>query len=149
MKAITTGNPPPNSQKAKQQTREKVNLLKRKVFHLRWLFRVEMERRVVESQPPPGKPKASVEGKSSTPSGPPPPKATPARPGKLPKQCAYFASEGGCQKGDKCMYLHEMENVRRKPALTEDVTKLEARAKTNPTLRPSSKAPAKPLLPFQ
>ena len=74
---------------------------------------------------------------------PPPPKATPSKPAQIAKQRAYFAAESGCQKGDKCMYLQEMENGRPKPALPEDVARLEARAKTNPALRPPSKAPDK------
>ena len=41
------------------------------------------------------------------------------------------------------MYLHEMEAGKPKPALPEDVAKLEARAKSNPSLRPPSKPPAK------
>ena len=34
------------------------------------------------------------------------------------------------------MYLHELEGGKPKPALPEDVAKLEARAKSNPSLRP-------------
>ena len=45
----------------------------------------------------------------ATSSSTPQPKAAVSRPGKIPRQCAYFASEGGCQKGEKCLYLHEME----------------------------------------
>ena len=41
------------------------------------------------------------------------------------------------------MYLHELENGKPKPALPEDVAKLEARAKSNPSLRPPSKPPPK------
>ena len=41
------------------------------------------------------------------------------------------------------MYLHEMEAGKPKPALPEDVAKLEARAKSNPLLRPPSKPPPK------
>ena len=41
------------------------------------------------------------------------------------------------------MYLHEMEAGKPKPALPEDVAKLEARAKSNPSLRPPSKPPPK------
>ena len=41
------------------------------------------------------------------------------------------------------MYLHEMEAGKPKPALPEDVAKLEARAKVNLLLRPSSKPPPK------
>ena len=37
------------------------------------------------------------------------------------------------------MYSHEMEGGKPKPALPEDVAKLEARAKSNPSLRPPSK----------
>ena len=73
----------------------------------------------------------------------PSPKAGVSRPGKIPKQCAYFASSGGCTRGDKCMYLHELEGGKPKPALPEDVAKLEARAKSNPSLRPPSKPPPK------
>ena len=67
--------------------------------------------------------------------------------GKIPRQCAYCASEGGCQKGEKCLYLHEMEGGRPKPACPEDVAKLEARAKANPALRPPSKPPVKATMP--
>ena len=56
------------------------------------------------------------------------------KPDKIPRQCAYFASEGGCQRGEKCLCLHEMEGGRPKPAPPEDVAKLEARAKVNPAL---------------
>ena len=80
---------------------------------------------------------------SSTTSATPQAKATVGRPGKIPKQCAYFASPGGCTRGDKCMYLHEMEAGKPKPALPEDVAKLEARAKSNPSLRPPSRPPPK------
>ena len=45
------------------------------------------------------------------------------KPGKIPKQCAYFASPGGCVRGEKCLYLHEMEAGKPKPALPEDVAK--------------------------
>ena len=45
------------------------------------------------------------------------------------------------------MYLHEMEAGKPKPALPEDVAKLEARAKSNPSLRPPSKLPVKPTSP--
>ena len=81
----------------------------------------------------------------STSTTPVTPQAKPmlSKPGKIPRQCAYFASPGGCQRGDKCMYLHEMEAGKPKPALPEDVAKLEARAKSNPFLRPPSKPPAK------
>ena len=41
------------------------------------------------------------------------------------------------------MYLHEMEAGKPKPALPKDVAKLEARAKSNPCLRPPSKPPPK------
>ena len=41
------------------------------------------------------------------------------------------------------MYLHEMENGKPKQALPEDVAKLEARAKSNPSLRQPSKPPPK------
>ena len=41
------------------------------------------------------------------------------------------------------MYPHEMEAGKPKPASPEDVTKLEARAKSNPSLRPPSKPPPK------
>ena len=41
------------------------------------------------------------------------------------------------------MYLHDMEAGKPKPALPEDVAKLEARAKSNPSLRPPSKPPPK------
>ena len=41
------------------------------------------------------------------------------------------------------MYLHEMEAGKPKPALAEDVAKLEARAKSNPSLRPPPKPPPK------
>ena len=41
------------------------------------------------------------------------------------------------------MYLHEMEAGKPKPALPEDVAKMEARAKSNPSLRPPSKPPPK------
>ena len=99
---------------------------------------------------------SSGAGKSSTSTGTsrpvttpstPQPKAAVSRPGKIPRQCAYVASEGGCQKGDKCLYLHEMEGGRPKPALPEDVAKLEARAKANPALRPPSKPPVKATVP--
>ena len=66
-----------------------------------------------------------------------------SKPGKIPRQCAYFASPGGCVRGEKCMYLHEMEAGKPKPGLPEDVAKLEARAKSNPSLRPPSKPPPK------
>ena len=68
---------------------------------------------------------------TAAPSMTPQPKPMLSKPGKIPRQCAYFASEGGCQKGEKCMYLHEMEGGKPKPALPEDVAKLEARAKVN------------------
>ena len=73
----------------------------------------------------------------------PQPKPMLTKPGKIPKECAYFASPGGCQRGEKCMYLHEMEAGKPKPALPEDVARLEARAKVNPALRPPSKPPPK------
>ena len=41
------------------------------------------------------------------------------------------------------MYLHELEAGKPKPALPEDVARLEARAKSNPSLRPPSKPPPK------
>ena len=41
------------------------------------------------------------------------------------------------------MYLREMEAGKPKSALREDVAKLEARAKSNPSLRPPSKPPPK------
>ena len=94
---------------------------------------------VPKSNPPTGPTPAS----SSTTPATPQPKATVGKPGKIPKQCAYFASPGGCTRGDKCMYLHEMEAGKPKPALPEDVAKLEARAKSNPSLRPPSKPPPK------
>ena len=95
---------------------------------------------VPKSIPPMGSTQAS--SSSSNPVTPSP-KAGVSKPGKIPKQCAYFASPGGCTRGDKCMYLHEMEGGKPKPALPEDVAKLEARAKSNPSLRPPSKPPPK------
>ena len=78
-----------------------------------------------------------------TPSVTPQAKPMLSKPGKIPRQCAYFASEGGCQKGEKCTYLHETEGGKPKAALPDDVAKLEARAKVNPALRPPSKPPTK------
>ena len=75
------------------------------------------------------------------------PRASTGKPGKIPRQCAYFASEGGCQKGDTCLYLHEMEGGRPKPATPEDVARLQARAKVSPALRPPSKPPVKATMP--
>ena len=60
---------------------------------------------------------------TSAPSTTPQPKPMVSKPGKIPRQCAYFASPGGCQRGEKCMYLHEMEGGKPKPALPEDVAK--------------------------
>ena len=77
----------------------------------------------------------------------PQPKPTAGRPGKIPKQCASFASEGGCQRGDKCMYLHETEGGKPKPALPEDAAKPEARAKANPAPRLPPKPPMKTTTP--
>ena len=95
---------------------------------------------VPKSSPPMGSTQASSSSNNPvTPS----PKAGVSKPGKIPKQCAYFASSGGCTRGDKCMYLHEMEGGKPKPALPEDVARLEARAKSNPSLRPPSKPPPK------
>ena len=45
------------------------------------------------------------------------------------------------------MYLHEMEAGKPKPALPEDVAKLEAWAKSNPSLRHPSKPPVNPASP--
>ena len=94
---------------------------------------------VSKSNPSTGSTPASSSNNPATPL----PKANVGKPGKIPKQCAYFASPGGCTRGDKCMYLHEMEAGKPKPALPEDVAKLEARAKSNPSLRPPSKPPPK------
>ena len=44
-----------------------------------------------------------IASSSNTP-GTPQAKATVGKPGKIPRQCAYFASPGGCTRGDKCMY---------------------------------------------
>ena len=96
-----------------------------------------------ESVPKSSPSMGSTPASSSTPPVTPQPKAPAGRPGKIPRQCAYFASTGGCTRGDKCMYLHEMEGGKPKPALPEDVAKLEARAKSNPSLRPPSKPPPK------
>ena len=41
------------------------------------------------------------------------------------------------------MYLHDFEGGKPKPALPENVAKLEARAKSNPSLRPPSRPPPK------
>ena len=93
-----------------------------------------------KSSPPMGStPASSSSNNPVTPS----PKAGVSKPGKIPRQCAYFASPGGCTRGDKCMYLHELEGGKPKPALPEDVAKLEARAKSNPSLRPPSRPPPK------
>ena len=94
---------------------------------------------VPKSTPSTGSTPASSSNNPATPV----PKASVGKPGKIPRQCAYFASPGGCTRGDKCMYLHEMESGKPKPALPEDVAKLEARAKSNPSLRPPSKPPPK------
>ena len=94
---------------------------------------------VPKANPSTGSPTAS----SSTASPVPQAKATVSKPGKIPRQCAYFASPRGCVRGEKCMYLHGMEAGKPKPALPEDVAKLEARAKSNPSLRPPSKPPTK------
>ena len=99
--------------------------------------------KAVESAPKSSPPMGSTPASSSTTPMTPQPKAPAGKPGKIPKQCAYFASSGGCTRGDKCMYLHEMEGGKPKPALPEDVAKLEARAKFNPSLRPPSKPPPK------
>ena len=97
-----------------------------------------------ESVPKSSPPMGSMQTSSSS-NNPvtPSPKAGVSKPGKIPKQCAYFASSGGCTRGEKCMYLHELEGGKPKPALPEDVAKLEARAKSNPSLRPPSKPPPK------
>ena len=87
---------------------------------------------VPKSNPIAGATQASSTNTPATPQ----PKAAVNKPGKIPKQCAYFASPGGCTRGDRCMYLHEMEGGKPKPALPEDVARLEARAKSNPSLRP-------------
>ena len=89
-----------------------------------------------------GKPSMQSTAGAGTPAVPQP-KGAPVKPGKIPQQCAYFASDSGCQKGDKRMYLHEMEGGRPKPAAPEDVARLEARAKVNPAPRPPSKPPIK------
>ena len=99
--------------------------------------------KTTESVPKSNPSTGSTPASSSTTPSVPQAKATVSKPGKIPKQCAYFASPGGCVRGDKCMYLHEMENGKPKPALPEDVAKLEARAKSNPSLRPPSKPPPK------
>ena len=99
--------------------------------------------KAVESVPKSSPPMGSTPASSSTTPMTPQPKASVGKPGKIPRQCAYFASSGGCTRGDKCMYLHEMEGGKPKPALPEDVAKLEARAKSNPSLRPPSKPPPK------
>ena len=100
-----------------------------------------------DSQPKAGSPIGTASTPASTAPGAPQPKSMPSEPGKIPRQCAYFASPNGCQRGAKCMYLHEMEAGKPKPALPGDVAKLEARAKSNPSLRPPSKPPVKPASP--
>ena len=102
----------------------------------------------VESQ---GKstPSTGAASSTNTPSVTPQSKPALSKPGKIPRQCAYFASEGGCQKGEKCMCLHEMEGGKPKAALPEDVAKLAARAKVNPAIRPPSKPPAKTGVPVK
>ena len=59
-------------------------------------------------------PASSSSNNPATPS----PKPGVSRPGKIPKQCAYFASSGGCTRGDKCMYLHELEGGKPKASFT-------------------------------
>ena len=61
-----------------------------------------------ESVPKSGPSMGSTPASSSTSPITPQPKSTVGKPGKIPRQCAYFASSGGCTRGDKCMYLHEM-----------------------------------------
>ena len=74
---------------------------------------------VPKSNPPTGPTQASSSTSPPTSQA----KATVSKPGKIPKQCAYFASPGGCTRGDKCMYLHELEAGKPKPALPEDVAR--------------------------
>ena len=56
----------------------------------------------------PGKASSSTGASAVTttaPSTTPQPKPMLSKPGKVPKQCAYFTPPGGCQKGEKCMCL--------------------------------------------
>ena len=53
-----------------------------------------------KSSPPMGSTPASASSNNPvTPS----PKAGVSKPGKIPRQCAYFESSGGCTRGDKCV----------------------------------------------
>ena len=84
--------------------------------------------KTVESVPKSNPPTGSTPASSSTNPATPQPKAAVSKPGKIPRQCAYFASSGGCAKGDKCMYLHEMEAGKPKTCSTRGCGKIRGKS---------------------